>query len=446
VTEERPMADPPEEPSRGRAKGPATAEEEAPEEVTPAEVVPEASLATELGGTGRGGWRAVILPVLAVFSALVIGALVIIFTDETALNEWKSFFRNPGDAFSVSWRIVSEAYYALFSGALGSPSKLARAFGSGDLDQIRSALYPLSETIVTTTPLIFVGLSVAVGFRAGLFNIGAEGQMNAGAIVGAAAGIWWPGLPGPIHLALMVIACFVGGALWGAIPGVLKARTGAHEVITTIMLNFIAVSLTLYVLSIPPFKQQAEPIAKPVSVAFPLLFGSSLRVHVGIFVALGVAWLVAWLLKRTTIGFEFRAVGANPNAARAAGMSPGRTTVVVMSLAGGLAGLAAAIQLGGVTPSLIPGFASGLGFTAIALALVGRGTPLGVVVAAFLFGMLQVGGRTMQAITQTPIDIVVVIQGLVILFVAAPALVSATYRIKTRRIAGPQTFAKGWGK
>ena len=180
-------------------------------------------------------------------------------------------------------------------------------------------------------------------------------------------------------------------------------------------------------------------------MAFPHLFGSDLRVHAGIFLALGVAALVAWLLNRTTIGFEFRAVGASPTAARAAGMNPSRTTMVVMSLAGGLAGLAAAAQLGGVTPSLIPGFASGLGFTAIALALVGRGSPLGVVLAAFLFSILQVGGRSMQAATQTPIDIVTIIQGLVIMFIAAPALVSAIYRIKARRVTGPETFAKGWG-
>jgi simple sugar transport system permease protein len=429
-----------------RSPGAATVPEEAPERLTAAEgAPPEKPLPAQLIQAEGGGWRTLLLPFLAVLTALVIGGLVIIFTDQDAIREWRSFFRNPGAAVSVSWRVVSDAYYALFSGALGSPSQLVRAFGSGELDQIRASLFPLSETIVTATPLIFVGLSVALGFRAGLFNIGAEGQMNVGAIVAAAAGIWWAGLPGPIHLTLMVIAGFAGGALWGAIPGFLKAKTGAHEVITTIMLNFVAVSLTLYVLSLPPYKQQAEPIAKPVAVAFPHLFGPTLRVNLGIFVALAVAWLVGWLLNRTTIGFEFQAVGANPAAARAAGMSPTRTTVVVMTLAGGLAGLAAAAQLGGVTPSLIPGFASGLGFTAIALALVGRGTPLGVVLAALLFGMLQAGGRAMQSVTQTPIDIIVVIQALVIMFIAAPALVRAIYRIKARRVAGPQTFAKGWG-
>ena len=382
---------------------------------------------------------------MAVFTALVVGALLIIVTDKAALNAWGSFFHQPGAALSASWKVVRDSYYALFTGALGSPSRITKAFRSGQITHIRAALYPLSETVVTATPLIFVGLSVALGFRSGLFNIGAEGQMNIGAIIGAAVGIWWPGLPGPLHLLLMVVACFIGGALWGAIPGFLKAKTGAHEVITTIMLNFIAVSLTLYVLSLQPFKQQAEPISRPVVVAFPHLFGSSLRVHSGIFLALGVAALVSWLLNRTTIGFEFRAVGANPSAARAAGMNPSRTIVVVMTLAGGLAGLAAAVQLGGVTPSLIPGFAAGLGFTAIALALVGRGTPLGVVLAAFLFAILQVGGRNMQITTQTPNDIVVVVQGLVILFIAAPALVSAIYRIKARPVTGTEAFAKGWG-
>jgi general nucleoside transport system permease protein len=424
----------------------ATADLDEEEPRASAEVEAERLLPADLIGAEKARWwQAILVPTLALFTALVLGGLVIIFSDQEALAEWKGFFRDPVEALTVSWRVLSDAYYALFSGALGSPSDLARAFGSGDIDQIRGALFPLSETIVTATPLIFVGLSVALGFRAGLFNIGAEGQMTAGAIVAAAAGISLSWLPGALHLALMVMAGLAGGAVWGAIPGFLKAKTGAHEVITTIMLNFVAVSLTLYLLSTALYKQQAEPISKPVQVAFPHLFGANLRVHVGIFLALGIAVLIAWLLNRTTIGFEFRAVGANPDAARAAGMNPARTTILVMALAGGLAGLAGANQLGGVTPSLIPGFASGLGFDAIALALLGRGTPAGVVLAAILFGILRAGGRTMQATTQTPIDIIVVIQALVIAFVAAPALVRAIYRIRARRVTGPQMFAKGWG-
>lgn len=415
------------------------------EEPSTAELEQEAPRSGEIVTTERAGWRqAVLVPALAVVTALAVGALVIVFTDEDVLKEWASFFRSPGEALSASWSAVREAYYALFAGALGSPTGIARAVGSGELNQIRSALFPLSETIVAATPLIFVGLSVAVGFRAGLFNIGAEGQMNAGAIVASAVGFTMTWLPGPIHLVVMILSGFVGGAVWGAVPGFLKAKTGAHEVITTIMLNFVAVSLGLYLIQTDLYRQQAEPIARPVQVGFPHLFGASLRLHMGIFVALAIAALVAWLLNRTTIGFEFRAVGANPSAARAAGMNPARTTVVVMTLAGGLAGLAGANQLASVTPSLIPGFAAGLGFDAIALALLGRARAGGVVAAAFLFGMLRAGGRSMQAITQTPIDIIVIIQALVIAFVAAPALVRAIYRIRARQVAGPEAFTKGW--
>ena len=389
--------------------------------------------------------RTVLLPALAVLTALALGGLLIIFTNHDALQAWAGFFRDPVRALSTSWTVVWAAYYALFSGALGSPSEIAHAIGSGDLDQFRSSLAPISETVVTATPLILVGLSVAIGFRAGLFNIGGEGQMNIGALVASAAGFSFPGLPGPVHLVLVLVAGFAGGALWGAIPGFLKAKTGAHEVITTIMLNFVAVSLVLYVLSTHFYGQQAEPVAKPVKVSYPHLFGSSLRIHFGIFVALAVAAAVAWLLNRTTVGFRFRAVGANPDAARAAGMSPSRTTILVMTLAGGIAGLAGSNQLLSVTPSLLPGFASGIGFDGIAIALLGRARPAGVVAAAFLFGALRAGGRSMQVVTQVPSDIITVIQALVIVFVAAPALVRAIYRVKARGVTGRDTFAKGWG-
>lgn len=390
-------------------------------------------------------YQALVVPALAVLTALVVGAVLIVFTNDAALHAWARFFRHPGVALSASWSTVREAYYALFSGAFGSPSTIARAISSGELSQVQSALSPISETVVTATPLIFVGLSVALGFRAGLFNIGAEGQMNIGALVAAASGFSLTWIPEPLHLVVVLLAGLAGGAVWGAIPGFLKAKTGAHEVITTIMLNFIAVSLVLYMLSTSFYGQQAEPVAKPVVVAFPHLFGSSLRIHLGIAVAIAVAAGVGWFLNRTTVGFEFRAVGANPAAARAAGMNPTRTTIMVMTLAGGLAGLAGANQLASVTPSLLPGFAGGLGFDGIAIALLGRGRPAGVVAAAFLFGALRAGGRSMQAITQTPIDIIVVIQAFVIAFVAAPALVRAIFRIKERRVLGPETFTKGWG-
>lgn len=395
-----------------------------------------------------GTWRDVLLvPALAILSALAIGAIVIILSDSDALSAWSHVFKDPFHALNASGLAVQNAYYALFSGALGSPSQMARAIGSGDLHQIALSFGPLSETVVNAIPLILAGLSVAIGFRAGLFNIGAEGQITAGGIAAVAAGFSFPGLPGPIHLALIVVAGMVGGMVWGAIPGFLKAKTGAHEVITTIMLNFVAFRLLDYALStrffLPPGRN--DPVSKSALAAFPHLFGTSLRIHAGIFVALIAAVLVAWLYNRTTWGFEFRAVGANPYAARAAGMSPTRTFILVMALAGGAAGLAGGVLIGSTNARLAAGFSSGYGFDAIALALLGRSKPSGVVAAAFLLSILRVGARAMQASTGIPLDLVTVIQALVILFIAAPALVRAIYRIKAPAVVGPEVFTKGWG-
>jgi simple sugar transport system permease protein len=427
--------------------------EEAPEVVAPGSASDEArpSGGEIVGGApGRDWVQSVVVPLLSVLTALAIGALIIIFTDDKALKEWSGVFRDPSDALRESWRAVKEAYYSLFTGALGSPSRYMEAFRSAEAAQIVNAFSPLSETLLVATPLMLGGLSVALGFRAGLFNIGAEGQITAGAIVASIAGFSLGGLPAPIHLVTVVLAGFLGGALYGAIPGVLKAKTGAHEVITTIMLNFIAGFLALYLLGTTFFQRpdRLDPISKPSEVLYPRLFGwiegVTLRIHLGFVIAIGVAILVAWLLNRSTVGFEWRAVGANPDAARAAGMSPTKTYVVVMAFAGGLAGLAGANQLLFATPSLTPGFASGYGFDAIALALLGRSRPLGVVVAAILFGLLRSGSRTMQAATQTPVDIVVIIQALIIMFIAAPDLIRAIYRIKAKRVIGSEVFTKGW--
>ncbi len=396
----------------------------------------------------RGNWwDGLVVPVLAVVTALAIGALVIVFSDSTVLSSWAGFFVHPGETLRLSWQVIADSYRALFTGAFGSPAAIGRALTSGTQDEIRRALAPISETVVTATPLIFAGLAVAVGFRAGLFNIGAEGQITVGAIVGSMAGFSFPGLPGPIHIVLVILAGFAAGPLYGAIPGFLKAKTGAHEVITTIMLNWISFRLADYCLATQFFQRpgRTDPISKPVVVAFPHLLGSNLRVHLGIVVAIAVAVAVAFLINRTTIGFEFNAVGANPDAARAAGISPTRVYVAVMALAGGLAGLAGSNQLLSISPSMTPGYSSGFGFDAIALALLGRSKPSGVIAAAFLFGALRAGSRSMQAATQTPVDIVVVIQALVIVFIAAPQLVRAIYRIKAKRPEGLEILTKGLG-
>jgi simple sugar transport system permease protein len=389
--------------------------------------------------------RGVVLPLLALFTAFVVGAFIIVLTDFELLGLWGS---DPLAAIGASWSAVASTYGALLRGSIGDPGQLLGALFALDWEGVRRAFGPLSETIISATPLIFTGLSVALAFRVGLFNIGAEGQLYLGSLFAVIAGFALVGLPWFIHLPIAIAAGFVGGALWGFIPGILKARTGAHEVIVTIMLNFVAYNLINWALKTDLVQREgrSDPISKiiePSAVIPPLLGG--LRAHWGIVLALLAAVAVWWLLFRSTKGFEFRAVGFNPRAARYAGMSISWSTVLSMVTAGGLAGLAGAAVILGGSGTLSPGFSPGYGFDGIVVALVGATRPLGVVAAAFLFGALRAGATPMQAATGTPIDIVVVIQALVIMFMAAPALVRAIYRIRAEQRLGSEVFAKGWG-
>lgn len=388
--------------------------------------------------------RRLAVPVLAVFTALVIGALVIVLSDAALLGEWAS---DPLKALGDSLKAVGDGYGALFAGALGNPATYIEAFSAGDIDQIVKAFDPISESLLAATPLIFTGLAVALGFRSGLFNIGAEGQLYVGAIFATFVGFAVTGLPLVIHVPLSVAAGFLGGALWGFIPGILKARTGAHEVIVTIMLNYVAYRLVDWVLRqswyLRPGRSDAvSPIVDPAAVIPPLIDG--LRVHWGFIFALVAAAVVSWLLYRSTLGFEFRAVGLNPSAARCAGMSIAKALILTMAISGGLAGLAGGTEILGVNKAMTPGFSPGYGFDGIAIALLGGSTPLGVVLSALLFGALRAGATPMQAATGIPIDLVVVIQALVIMFVAAPALIRGLYRIKSRATTGTEVMTQGW--
>lgn len=372
--------------------------------------------------------RGLIGPLLAIVTALIVGALIIVFTDPTTLDAWGSFFSDPGTALSASWDLVATSYRALFDSSLGSQRALAR-------------------TLVQSTPLILVGLSVALAFKAGLFNIGGAGQLIVGAMAAAWVGITFD-LPQLLHLPLALLAGMVGGGSWGAVIGFLKARTGAHEVILSIMLNFVALRLLDYALSTDTFRRpgRSDPISPemPDSVRLPEPI-DSFRVHIGFLLALVVAYGCWWLLQRTTVGFRMRAVGANPHAARYAGMGVAATTLLSMSIAGALAGLGGTTILLGSTPRLTGGFFASVGFDAIALALLGRASPIGVVGAGLLFGALQAGSTGMQARTSTPIDIIFVIQALIILFVAAPAIVRTIWRVKDTRLGAGQRFSAGWG-
>lgn len=389
--------------------------------------------------------RGLLLPALALFSAFVVGAFVIVLTDFEIMGMWGS---DPGGALAASWSSVLDSYGALLRGSIGDPGKLFPAIVALDAEALRGALVPLSETIISATPLILTGLSVALAFRVGLFNIGAEGQLYVGSLLAVIVGFSFVGMPWFIHLPLAVAAGFVGGALWGFIPGILKARTGAHEVIVTIMLNYVAYNLISWALRTDLVQREGRSdsiskIVEPSAALVPILTG--LRAHWGILIALVAAVAVWWLLFRSTKGFEWRAVGFNPRAARYAGMSIAWSTVTSMLVAGGLAGLAGAVVLLGGSRTLSAGFSPGYGFDGIIVALVGNTRPLGVVAAAFLFGALRAGATPMQAATGTPRDLVVIIQALVILFIAAPGLVRAIYRIRAQRTTGTEVFAKGWG-
>jgi simple sugar transport system permease protein len=290
------------------------------------------------------------------------------------------------------------------------------------------------------------GLSVALAFKSGLFNIGAQGQFIFGAIGASYVGFHFH-LPGSVHILAAILAGMMLAAIWGGIVGVLKARTGAHEVIVTIMMNYIAGYFILWLLKTKAFLRpfRIDPIAPEIGVnaRLPHLAGPNLRIHAGIFIALGAAIFVWWLLSKSTIGFKFRAVGANAAAAKTAGISVPFVITSTMMLCGALSGLGGAVHVLGSEYALNTDIAGSFGFDAITVALLGRAQPFGTVLAAILFGALRTGGRTMQSNTGTPLDIVLVIQALIVLFIAAPAFVRFVFRLKKINMSSALT-SKGW--
>ena len=374
------------------------------------------------------------LPILAFAMALFVSGLLVAFSDSKVL----ALKSSPLSMLSKALSTAGSAYWALFRGSIFD-SQLTDA-------GLLHGFYPLSETLVAASPLILTGLSVALAFKAGLFNIGAQGQFIAGAIGASYVGFHFE-MPIVIHAIAAIAAAMVCAGLYGGFVGFLKARTGAHEVIVTIMLNYVAGYFLLWLLSTQAFLRpgRQDPLAPEVhtTARLPHLFGSELRANLGFIIALLGAGAVWWLLNRSTWGFKFRAVGANASASRTAGISVGRSTTTVMFIAGALAGLAGAVQILGSEPAMTAGVGGSFGFDAITVALLGRGTPIGTVFAALLFGALRAGGLTMQASTETPLDLVLVIQALVVLFIAAPALIKAIFRLKNVD-AGQAVASKGW--
>jgi len=417
---------------------------------------PDASkvLVQELMGEGpgqRGKSRGrkiadlVLVPLLAVFTALLIGAGIIVLSSEVV---WLAFADSIGAGLKASLDLVASTYAALFTGAFGDPAKIKAALESGDAMALRRAVNPFFETLVAATPYIYGGLAVALGFRGGLFNIGVEGQLFIGATTATFVGYSLTGLPLWIHLPLAVLAGIAGGALWGFIPGYLKARTGAHEVINTIMLNYIAFRLTDWLLTGPMKRPDSfNPVSPFIldTAKLPRFFDNPIRFHGGFFLALLVAYLVYWFLFKTRWGFDLRSVGANLHAARYAGMSIFLWTVMAMTLSGALGGMAGSNEVLGVNYNLAMAFSSGYGFDSIALALLGKSHPLGVVLAALLFGALRNGATRMMVVSGIPIDIISILQALILAFIAAPAIIRTIYRLKAPAEGEEGIALRGWG-
>ena len=362
-----------------------------------------------------------LLSVLAVLVSLVVGAVLIAVTNAQVLAASGYFFSRPTDTLVAIGQAVGGAYGSLFQG--------------GVLDLTASdplsALRPLLGSLGFATPLIAAGLGIAVGFRTGLFNIGGQGQILIGGAVAGWIGFALP-LPPGLHLIAAVLGGLLGGAVWAGIVGVLKARTGAHEVIVTIMLNYVAFYLLDYLLHTPvmqaPGSSNPKSAAELPTAVLPSLFG--LPVNIGFLLAVVAVLASSWLLSRSSLGFKLRAVGENPAAARTAGIDVRRMTIVAMVVSGLLVGLAGAYQvLGQSTGGFGNDFDASIGFNAITVALLGRSRPWGVFWAGILFGVFQNGGYTMQAANGIDINIVSVVQSLIVLFIAAPPLVRTIFRL-----------------
>jgi len=368
-----------------------------------------------LAALARSAWRASRLPLLATALAMAVAAVIVVAS---------TFF--AGSGFQPLLPIF--AYLNLLAGAFGSGTAIV-------------------NTLVAAAPLMLGGLAVGLGFKAGLFNIGVAGQFLSGAfaaaVVGAALADASPALAVPAALAAGALA----GAALAFIPGILKARTGAHEVVTTIMLNNAAALLLAWAVGdlvrAPGFSFART--GEIGNAALPVLLGRNL--HLGIPIAIAAIFLIRWLLERTTLGFEIRSVGANPHAARYAGMRPVYLVTLTMTLSGLLAGIAGAIQLLGVIGFYASGISASVGFDSIAVALLGRSDPIGILFSALLFGAFRAGAPLMQINTDVPIEVIDIIQALIILFLAADLIVKRVFRLRDRgpAIKGLDTVTRSWG-
>jgi ABC-type uncharacterized transport system permease subunit len=363
---------------------------------------------------------------------------------------WGGVFSDPGRTLSETFRFLGSAYGALLRGAIADPTSFRRAFSDPTSANWSKAFLPVSNTIVSSVPLMIAALGLSIAYRSGAFNMGGQSQLIMGAAGASWVGFSFAGMPWVPHILLAFVAAALSGAVAGLIPGVLKAYTGASEVIVTIMLNYIAANFLTYLLSGTFFRisgQGNNPVGRLTlpSATLGRIFGPNLPINAGIFVAIIVVVFVAVLLNRSRLGFEFQIAGTSRSAARVAGIRQAGVYLGAFALSGAVVGLAGGVQVLGVTQQLQTGFGSDIGYLAILVAFVGNNRPVGVALAALLYGALQTGGLTMQFSSGISYQLTNVIQALIVLFVTAPALIGGIFGLReagSRRQLRPRATAR----
>jgi simple sugar transport system permease protein len=368
--------------------------------------------------------------VLAILLAFVIGAILIILTNEEFIKASGYIFSRPSDAWNAAREAVGDAYGALFRGSILN-------FEGRDFTAV---VRPFTETLRLASPLIAAGLGIALSFRVGMFNIGGQGQLLFGA--GFAAFVSFQlHLPIGLHLIVAVVVGIGAAAAFGSLVGWLKAKTGAHEVIVTIMLNYVAFYLLTYVMRTPILQDPTaggtpKTLPPDANAQLPLLLGDGFALHLGFILAIAATVFFWWLMERSTLGYRFRAVGLNPSAARTAGINVDRVYVLAMALSAAFVGLAGVNQALGRTAGFTPNIDSGIGFDAITVALLGGSNAVGVFLAGILFGAMKAGGPSMQVADVAP-ELLAVVQGLIVLFIAAPPLIRAIFHLPAAKTTIP---------
>lgn len=360
---------------------------------------------------------------LSVLLGFVIGSIFMAVFNENVVATYPTLFQAPGVTFGTAFQTIADGYGALFSGSIINLSA----------DNPVSMFRPITETLRLGAPLIMAGLGVALGFRVGLFNVGGTGQLVMG-LLGATWISTRVELPWGLHMVVAIIVAVLFASATGGLVGFLKAKTGAHEVIVTIMMNYIALDLFTWFLRTPSLLLESggggNPKSDPpaLTAQLPRLFGDSFKINIGILLALIAAVVYWWLMERSSIGYRFRMVGHNPSAAKASGISVERTYFLAMAASAAFIGVAAANQALGETSGITDSIQANIGFDAITVALLGGSRAGGVVIAGLVFGAFKAGSPAMQIMGVSP-EVLGIVQALIVLFIAAPPLIRAIFHL-----------------